>query len=36
MFRVADGADIHNQQYNVQKNKLFKGLHRHIELLAAL
>ncbi|KIW52453.1 hypothetical protein PV05_08088 [Exophiala xenobiotica] len=24
------------QQYNVQKNKLFKGLHRHIELLAAL
>ncbi|KAI1630048.1 hypothetical protein EDD37DRAFT_645771 [Exophiala viscosa] len=24
------------QQYTVQKNKLFKGLHRHIELLAAL
>ncbi|KIW13232.1 hypothetical protein PV08_08419 [Exophiala spinifera] len=24
------------QQYNTQKSKLFKGLHRHIELLAAL
>ena len=24
------------QQYNDQKNKLFKGLHRHIELLASL
>ncbi|KAJ9639212.1 uncharacterized protein PV06_09947 [Exophiala oligosperma] len=24
------------QQYNSQKSKLFKGLHRHIELLAAL
>jgi chromosome segregation ATPase len=24
------------QQYNMRKNKLFKGLHRHIQLLAAL
>lgn len=29
-------ADFFVQQYKVQKHKLFKGLHRHIELLAAL
>lgn len=32
----ADGALHCLQQYNIQKNKLFQGLQRHIEMLAAL
>ncbi len=30
------GAHPVRQQYNLQRTKLFKGLNRHIELLAAL